>query len=114
MKNETTFTLDWAWLKREMRSAVIGYFKCMPLAAVLLCIVLALSGCATTRYSTAYCLTYEQFAELTRSQPPKVKDKLTGQADQDLKIVAGSAIRLRAHDDGLLGVLGGCVEPEKH
>jgi hypothetical protein len=44
------------------------------------------------------------------SEPERVKDKLTGQADKDLKIVAGSAIRLRAWGEGLQTILEGCRE----
>jgi hypothetical protein len=68
----------------------------------------ALTGCATTRYSTNYCLTHDQALP---AEPPKVKDQLTGQADRDLEIVAGSAIRLRAWGEGLRTILDGCREP---
>lgn len=81
--------------------------------AVLLLAAIILGGCATPRYSTVFCLTRAQFDQLRQSQPDRVRDQLTGQADQDLKIVAGSAIRLRAHDNGLLEILGGCVDPNK-
>jgi ABC-type uncharacterized transport system auxiliary subunit len=83
----------------------------MVLVIVPLCILI--SGCATTRYTTVYCLTRAQFEQLKKSQPGKVKSQLTGKADTDVGILAGSAIRLRAHDDGLLEVLGGCVDPNK-
>jgi hypothetical protein len=74
---------------------------------------LALTGCATTRYATSYCVTRAQLEQLKQSQPAKVRDQLTGQADRDTQILAGNLIRLRAHDDGLLTVLGGCVDPNK-
>jgi hypothetical protein len=60
-----------------------------------------------------YCLTKAQFEQLKASQPPKIRDRLTGDASKDVGVLAGSAIRLRAHDDGLLEVLGGCVDPTK-
>jgi hypothetical protein len=72
---------------------------------------IALTGCATTRYVTVSCVTRQQYSELRKAEPPKVGDKLTGQADSDIRIVAGSAIRLRAYSEGLMGVLGGCVDP---
>ena len=67
-----------------------------------------LSGCATTRYVVRDCLTTEQYDELRRAEPPKVTDKLTGRADEDIKPIAGSAIRLRSWGHGLLNVLEGC------
>lgn len=67
----------------------------------------ALSGCATTRYVAVHCLAHDQQLP---AEPPKVKDKLTGQADKDLTIVAGSAVRLRAWGEGLNTILEGCRE----
>ena len=69
----------------------------------------ALSGCQTTRYISTPCLTKEQAAELEKAEPPKVADKLTGKADEDIRIIAGSNIRLRAWGGGLMGVLNGCI-----
>jgi hypothetical protein len=66
---------------------------------------LALTGCATTRYVTVPCISHDQQLP---AEPERVKDKLTGQADKDLKIVAGSAIRLRAWGEGLQTILEGC------
>jgi hypothetical protein len=77
-------------------------------AALCALAYIALTGCATTRYSTSYCLTHDQALP---AEPPKVKDQLTGQADRDLEIVAGSAIRLRAWGEGLRTILDGCREP---
>ena len=68
-----------------------------------------LSGCQTTRYVPTSCLTKEQFAELKQSLPPKVGERLTGNAAEDIKIIAGSNVRLRGYAEGLLNVLGGCV-----
>lgn len=77
----------------------------------LLLLVLALSGCATTRYARIYCVTKAQYEQLKQSQPGKIHDQLTGDASKDVGPLAGNAVRLRAHDDGLLEVLGGCVDP---
>jgi hypothetical protein len=74
---------------------------------------LVLTGCATTRYAPVYCITRAQLEELKRQQPPKVHDQLTGNADRDTQILAGNLIRVRAYSDGLLTVLGGCVDPGK-
>lgn len=73
-------------------------------------LALALSGCTTTRYVSTPCLTPEQLAELKQAEPPKVSDKLTGNAAEDIKPIAGSNIRLRAWGHGLLTVLGGCTK----
>jgi hypothetical protein len=72
-----------------------------------LALMLALTGCATTRYVTVPCISRDQ---VLPSEPERVKNKLTGQADKDLKIVAGSAIRLRAWGEGLQTILEGCRE----
>jgi hypothetical protein len=69
---------------------------------------LALTGCAHTRYVTVHCLTPAQLEQLKAAEPPKVSDKLTGKADEDIRTVAGSALRLRSYAHGLLGVLDGC------
>jgi ABC-type uncharacterized transport system auxiliary subunit len=98
-------------LKQGISLKIDSRARKMVLVIVPLCILI--SGCATTRYTTVYCLTRAQFEQLKKSQPGKVKDRLTGKADIDVGILAGSAIRLRAHDDGLLEVLGGCVDPNK-
>lgn len=76
---------------------------------VLTLAALALAGCQTTRYTTVHCLTPEQLEEIRKAEPPKVGDKLTGKADEDVRVVAGSAIRLRAWGRGMLGVLDGCA-----
>jgi hypothetical protein len=72
--------------------------------------LLALTGCTTTRYVTSACFTKQQYEALKSQQPPKVRSELTGQADRDTQILAGSLIRVRSYSDGLLTVLGGCVE----
>jgi hypothetical protein len=68
-----------------------------------------LSGCSTTRYVTVPCVSQEQYEKLKADEPEKVHDKLTGKADEDIRTIGGSAVRLRAYSQGLLGVLGGCV-----
>ena len=77
--------------------------------ALILIAALALSACATTRAVPTKCVTPEQLNELKRQEPPKVRDKLTGRADEDVRTLGGSAIRLRSWGHGLLDVLGGCV-----
>jgi hypothetical protein len=74
-------------------------------------IALCLTGCATTqpvRYTPVYCLSNE--TQLP-AEPPKVHDQLTGHADKDAGILAGSAIRLRAWGQALNHILEGCREP---
>ena len=86
----------------------------VPLALL----ALSLSGCALferkieTRWVTVYCLTPEQFQQLKDAEPERVKSRLTGDADKDVRTLAGSAIRLRAWGEGTLEILGGCVEPK--
>jgi hypothetical protein len=74
-------------------------------------LALCLMGCTTTRFVTVPCLNAEQYKKLEQSQPEKVHGNLTGEADKDLRIVAGSAVRLRAWGTGMLGVLQGCQHP---
>ena len=70
---------------------------------------IATSGCVTTRYATVHCVTPEQYQKLKDAEPRKVGDKLTGQAQDDLKIIAGNNVELREYSHGLLGVIGGCT-----
>lgn len=81
--------------------------------AGLLLAALALTGCATTheRFVTVSCVSQSQFHDLQRAEPPKVGDKLTGRAQDDLKLIAGSALELRTYSDGLLNVIGHCSGP---
>lgn len=72
-------------------------------------IALALAGCAHTRYVTVPCVTQEQVDGFKAAEPPKIHDKLTGKADEDIRPIAGSNVRLRSWGEGMLGVLGGCV-----
>lgn len=55
------------------------------------------------------CLTPEQLKQLEDAEPEKVGDKLTGRADEDVRTISGSAIRLRAWGRGNLEVLRGCT-----
>jgi hypothetical protein len=73
----------------------------------------ALAACAGTpkvEYAPVYCLTQQQFDQLKAEQPPKIKAQLTGKADHDIGIIAGSAIRLRAWGEGLETILSGCIQ----
>lgn len=79
----------------------------MRALVLLACVMLA--GCTTTRYVPVKCITAEQYKQFEQAEPPKVSDQLTGNAEQDIKPIAGSAVRLRAWGKGMLGVLGGCV-----
>lgn len=72
---------------------------------------LALSACAPhPRYTPVYCVTPTQLDRLKAAEPPRVGEKLTGQAQDDFKIAAGSAVELRSWGEGLLGVLDGCTD----
>lgn len=84
--------------KRLLRAALIFW------AAILSAV--ALSGCAHgPRYITVPCIAKDQQLP---AEPPKVSDKLTGRADEDIKTIAGSNIRLRAWGSGLRTILEGC------
>lgn len=79
---------------------------------VLLLLVLGfvtLGGCTTTRYVRTPCLSQEQLEQQRQAEPPKIHDKLTGRADQDIRTIAGNNIRLRAWGEGLMTILGGCT-----
>lgn len=91
--------------------------------ARFICVVAAgaaLPGCALLPHRTVYryvstaCVTREQYAELKSQEPPKIHSRLNGDEDHDIKIIAGSLIRVRSYADGLLEVLGGCQEPDTH
>lgn len=71
----------------------------------IILILLSLSACTTTRYVTVPCISKGQAIP---AEPEKVGDKLTGKADEDIRIVAGSAVRLRAWGQGLNTILEGC------
>jgi len=78
-------------------------------AAILLAILLG--GCAPhVRFVSTYCIGKD--AQIP-AEPPRIKSQLTGKADSDLRIVAGSAIRLRSWGEGLSAILEGCREPAK-
>lgn len=91
-----------------VRGCAVEWRKCAPLL-----IAAALTGCTTTRYSTAYCLTRAQLEQLKAQEPGKIHSQLNGDAAHDVGPLAGSAIRLRAYADGLLVVLGGCIDPNE-
>jgi hypothetical protein len=68
-------------------------------------ILLALAGCTTTRYVTIPCVTKDQALP---SEPEKIHDRLTGKADEDIRPIAGSNLRLRAWGQSLRDILEGC------
>jgi hypothetical protein len=68
-----------------------------------------ITGCATTRFVRIACLTPEQLEERQKAEPPLVRDKLTVKADEDIRIIGGSAVELRSWGRGNLDVLSGCV-----
>lgn len=67
--------------------------------------LLTLSACQTTRYVQVPCIGKDQ---VLPSEPEKVGPKLTGRADEDIRTIAGSNIRLRAWGRGLRSILEGC------
>lgn len=73
-------------------------------------LLFALAGCTTTRVVTMQCLTPAQVQQLRDAMPPHIRDSLTGDAQRDLRIIAGSAVRLRGYSEELLGVLETCAK----
>jgi hypothetical protein len=75
--------------------------------------LLALTGCAHTThlYTPVYCISQDQYTKLKSAEPEKIGSKLTGKAQDDLKLIAGNDVELRRYSDDLLGVVGGCVDP---
>jgi hypothetical protein len=63
------------------------------------------------RYIAVPCLSPEQLVERQRAEPPLVRKKLTGKADEDIRIIGGSAIELRSWGRGNISILEGCVGP---
>jgi hypothetical protein len=61
--------------------------------------------CQSVRYVQTPCIAKDQAIP---AEPPKVAGKLTGKADEDIKTVAASNVRLRAWGVGLRGILEGC------
>jgi hypothetical protein len=87
------------------------------LIAALSCAALALNACSllphrtVNRYIVTYCLTHDQFEQLKAQEPDKIHNSLNGDAEHDIKLLAGGNVRLRSYSDGLLEVLGGCTDP---
>lgn len=74
----------------------------------LILAALLLSGCAH-KVVTRSCITPEQLQQLKDAEPPKVGDSLTGRADEDVRTLGGSAIRLRAWGGALIDTLEICA-----
>lgn len=70
---------------------------------------LLLTGCTTTRYVRVPCLTPEQLQQRKDAEPKRVGPELTGDAQKDVRIIAGSNVQLRAWGIGNLGILEGCA-----
>ena len=85
--------------------------RTLAFAAVVM-LTLPAGMCVTTRFVTVPCVSKEQYDGLKDSEPQRVKDRLTGKADEDIRTIAGSNVRLRAWGGGLLGIIGGCVDPK--
>lgn len=79
----------------------------MRLAIVIAAI--ALAGCAGPRYLTKSCITPAQLEQLKQQAPDTVREKLTGNAQQDVKILAANIIRRRAYEGLLVDSLTLCA-----
>ena len=83
--------------------------RCRTRPALTLLAALSLSACATPTV-TRSCITQQQYEQLKASEPPHIKSKLTGKADEDVRPLAGSALELRAWGHALLDTLRICSE----
>lgn len=79
----------------------------MRIFSVLL--ALLLTGCATP-VVTETCVKPQQYQQLKQTEPPKIRNRLHGKADEDIRIVAGSALELRAWGETMLGIIGQCSQ----
>ena len=68
---------------------------------------ISLAACATTPL-TRSCLTPAQYKQIHDSEPPKVHGRLTGKADEDIRVIAGSALELRSWGETELSLLEIC------
>jgi hypothetical protein len=75
----------------------------MKIALILVALMLA--GCTTVPVN---CLTRADYERLKSAEPPKIHDKLTGKADEDVRPIAGSAYELRSWGHTLLDSLEVC------
>lgn len=66
-----------------------------------------LSGCAHAPMTS--CITKEQLAELEAQEPPRVHDRLTGEADKDIRPITGSNLLLRQWGQNVLDALRVCA-----
>lgn len=78
--------------------------RALPIAALLL-----LTGCGHTTLIRP-CITPAQLAELEKQEPEKVSGKLVGQADKDIRPIAGSNLKLRAWGYNLRDALRVCAK----
>ena len=74
--------------------------------AVVLCLLLA--GCATTNKTVPVPTPVSCVRGDVPDEPGHVSDRLTGNAEADIGIVAGSAVRLRAWGRELRAIVEGC------
>jgi hypothetical protein len=68
-----------------------------------------ITGCTTTRFVRVPCLSPEQLEERRKAEPPLVRDQLSGRADEDIRIIGGSAVELRSWGRGNISILEGCA-----
>jgi hypothetical protein len=73
----------------------------LPLALA----ALLLTGCQTIPVN---CISRADYERLKSAEPPKIRDKLTGRADEDVRPIAGSAYELRSWGHTLLDSLETC------
>ena len=97
-------------MKNTIGLALAARRRRLLLFAPVILLTLPAGMCQTTRYVTTSCLTPDQYQRLADALPPKVGSQLTGDAQTDLKIIAGSTVELRGYAEGLLQVLRGCTK----
>jgi hypothetical protein len=72
---------------------------CLSLATI------ALAGCQTTRTIIAPCIGKDQAIP---AEPDKLAPRLTGRADEDVRILAGGLIRWQNYGRGMRQIVESC------
>lgn len=74
---------------------------------------LALAGCATGPKVVRVPVAVSCAPDTLPAEPERISDKLTGNAERDIGIVAASNIRLRSWGNELRAILTGCQNSEQ-
>jgi hypothetical protein len=109
MRDDTKHLLSSPANAKRLHASIRQLEPCYNIRAwclLWLTVLLTLSGCTHTIVRD--CLTKEQYEQLKSQEPPKVRDKLTGKADEDIRPITGSNLLLRSYSHTLLDALKVC------